>query len=287
MKDQKLSNPLMSFMRHPKIYIKLPSNGEYWPEGSLDMPENFEIPIYSMTAKDEIMLKVPDALMSGQAIVNVIENCVPNIKNAWHMPSIDLDVILIAIRLATYGEFMKLPLNLNSDLNFEYQVDLRQVLDKLILDINWNPIIALDENITIYVQPLNYKHISDGAIKTFETQKIIDAVNNQSLSDEEKLKIYNENFKKLTDIRIGIVQNSIFKIDSSNGSTENREHIEEFINNIDKNMFDVIQNHLEKLKEINSIKPLKIEVTEDMKSTGITEDFIEVPLIFDPSTFFA
>ncbi len=287
MKEQKLPNPLMSFMRHPKIYIKLPSNGEYWPEGSLDMPENFEIPIYSMTAKDEIMLKVPDALMSGQAIVNVIENCVPNIKNAWNIPSIDLDVILIAIRLATYGEFMKLPLNLNSDFNFEYQVDLRQVLDKLVSDINWNPAIELNEDITIFVKPLNYKHISDGAIKTFETQKIIDAVNNQSLSNEEKLKIYNENFKKLTDIRIGIVQNSIFKIDSSNGSTENQEHIEEFVDNIDKNMFDIIQNHLEKLKEANSIKPLKIEVTEEMKLTGIKEDFIEVPLIFDPSTFFA
>jgi hypothetical protein len=60
-----------------------------------------------MTAKDELMLKTPDALMNGQATVEVIKSCVPSIKNPWHMPSIDIDTILIAIRIATYGENME------------------------------------------------------------------------------------------------------------------------------------------------------------------------------------
>ena len=91
-------NPLSMFMRQPKIYIKLPSGGLFWPNGSLELSETGEYPVYSMTAKDELMLKVPDALMNGQAIVDVIQHCVPNVKNAWKIPTIDLDIILIAIR---------------------------------------------------------------------------------------------------------------------------------------------------------------------------------------------
>ena len=112
------SNPLSGFMRQPKIYIKLPSGGEYWSKGSLEISETGEYPVYSMTAKDEMMLKIPDALISGQAIVDVVQHCMPNIKNAWSIPNLDLDVILIALRVATYGEKMNVPLNI-SDVDLE------------------------------------------------------------------------------------------------------------------------------------------------------------------------
>ena len=131
-------NPLASFMRQPKIYIRLPSNGDYWPTGSINVSETGEYPVYSMTAKDELMLKVPDAVMSGQAVVDVIQHCIPNIKNAWQMPSIDLDVALIAIRLATYGEKMTTPISFDEDIEMEYTVDLRNVMDSLSNSIVWD-----------------------------------------------------------------------------------------------------------------------------------------------------
>ena len=92
-------NPLASFMRQPKIYIRLPSQGEFWPAGSLAASETGEYPVYSMTAKDELTMKTPDALLNGQATVDMIKSCVPSIVNPWHMPSIDLDAVLVAIRI--------------------------------------------------------------------------------------------------------------------------------------------------------------------------------------------
>ena len=80
------NNPLQNFMRQPKLYITLPSNGMYWPKGSLEVTETGEFPVYSMTAKDELTLKVPDALLNGQGIVDVIQHCIPNIRNAWAIP---------------------------------------------------------------------------------------------------------------------------------------------------------------------------------------------------------
>ena len=124
------SNPLEKYFRQPKIYLKLPSGGEFYLDGTLDLPTNGEVPVYPMTAKDELTFKTPDALISGQATVEVIKSCVPNIKDPWLMPSIDLDAVLIGIRLATYGK--ELPYTaLCSDCTneTEFIVDIENLLE--------------------------------------------------------------------------------------------------------------------------------------------------------------
>ena len=280
------SNPLASFMRQPKIYIRLPSNGEYWPAGTINISETGEYPVYSMTAKDELMLKVPDAVMSGQAVVDVIQHCIPNIKNAWHMPSIDLDIALIAIRLATYGEKMTTPISFGDDIEMEYTVDLRTVMDSLSNSITWDPVVQVSNDLTVFVKPMTYKQISESALKTFETQKIMQVVNDDKLEESEKLKLFKESFSKLTDITLGMVQASIIRIDSTEGSTDNPKFISEFIENVDKDIFNLIQEHLDRLRDLNTIKPVVVLVTDEMREKGFTGDTVEVPMVFDPATFF-
>jgi hypothetical protein len=240
-----------------------------------------------MTAKDELMLKVPDAVMSGQAVVDVIQHCIPHIKNAWHMPSIDLDVALIAIRLATYGEKMTTPITFGEDFEMEYTVDLRTVMDSLANTVTWDPVVQVSDDLTVFVKPMTYKQISESALKTFETQKIMQVVNNDKLEEAEKLRLFKESFSKLTNITLGMVQSSIIRIDSSEGSTDNPKFIAEFIENVDKDIFNKIQEHLDRLREINTIKPVTVTVTDEMREKGFTGDTIEVPMVFDPSTFFA
>jgi hypothetical protein len=279
-------NPLASFMRQPKIFIRLPSEGNYWPEGSLLRSENGEYPIYSMTAQDELLLKIPDALMNGQAVVDVIQNCMPNIKDAWQIPSIDIDVILIAIRIATYGEQLTTPLTIG-DSELEYTVDLRSVMDTLMNQISWVPHVPVNEDLTIYVRPINYKQVSQLAIQNFETQKILQVANNETMSDEDKVAIFKESFSKLSKVTLGMVAASIYKVDSSQGSTEDPNFIKEFMGNVDKEIFNVVQKHLETLKDQNSVKPIIIPVTEELRAQGFTSETIEVPLTFDAASFFA
>lgn len=277
-------------MRQPKIYIRLPSQGQYWPAGSLNLTETGEYAVYSMTAKDELMLKVPDALLNGQAVVDVIQNCVPDIKNAWNVPSIDIDVILVAIRIATYGEKMKTPINFEgsetSDIDLEYDVDLRTVLDTLMNQISWNPIIPIDENMTMYVRPMPYSQQTKLGLQVFETQKLISIANNETMSEDDKLKVFKESFGKLTSITIDLAGDAIYKIDTFDGTVDNAQHIKEFVQNMDKDMFNKIQNHMEQLKEQNSIKPIVVPVTEDMKAKGVKGETLEIPLAFDVSSFF-
>lgn len=279
------TNPLAIYMRQPKIYIRLPSNGEYWAPGSLELTETGDYPVYSMTAKDELALKVPDALMNGQAVVDVIQNCIPNIKNAWACPSLDIDTILIAIRLATYGEMMTTPVKIQ-DLELEYQVDLRTIMDQLASEITWDPIVSINDELTVFVKPLTYKNISQAAIQSFETQKIMDVVNDNKITDEQKIALFKESFAKMTNATLGTIIDSIDRIESVHGSTSEAEHINEFINNIDKEIYTKIEKHLAALRERNNIKPMRVAVTDEMKERGVSSEFVEIPITFDPSTFF-
>ena len=126
------NNPLKQYFRQPAIYIKLPSQGNNYPAGALTMPPTGELPVYAMTAIDEITYRTPDALYNGQATVNVIQSCIPDIKDGWGIPSADVDTLLVAIRIASYGHEM----DFNSQCpacnhESERTLDLRTVLDSI------------------------------------------------------------------------------------------------------------------------------------------------------------
>jgi hypothetical protein len=279
------TNPLTMYMRQPKIYIRLPSNGEYWPAGAIELSETSEYAVYSMTAKDELALKVPDALMNGQAVVDVIQSCIPAVKNAWACPNLDLDILLIAIRLATYGEMMTTPIKIG-DLDLEYQVDLRTVMDNLQNQITWDPIVPINSELTVFVKPLTYKNISQAAIQAFETQKIMDVVNDKSMSDEQKIALFKESFGKMSQATLSTIIDSIERIESAHGTTGEPAHIKEFVDNIDKEIYGKIETHLTNLRNQNTIKPMRVAVTDEMKERGISGETLEIPITFDPSNFF-
>jgi hypothetical protein len=277
-------NPLAKHFRQPKVYIRLPSGGEYY-EGGIVKTENGEYPVLGMTAKDELIYKTPDALINGQATVEVIQSCVPNIKNAWNIPSIDLDAILIGIRIATYGEKLDLTMTVPG-INEErsYEVDLKILLDQLYSQTFENT-ISVGEFV-IEIRPTSYKYFTDIALKTFEEQRIFKMLRDDSVSQEEKIKRVQESFNKLTDINIDLIKNSIVSIQYlSEPVVTNRAHINEFINNADKDFYYAVIKHIEKQKEKFTIKPLKLVFSEEDQKLGAPAEF-DLPITLDQSNFF-
>ena len=86
------NNPLKQYFRQPAIFIQLPSQGKFYKDGALVPTANGEYPVLPMTTLDEITYRTPDALFNGTAVANVIESCVPNIRDAWAMPGMDVDL---------------------------------------------------------------------------------------------------------------------------------------------------------------------------------------------------
>ncbi len=283
--QQPQGNPLSKYFRQPKIYLRLPSKGRFYPPGTLDMPESGELPVFAMTAKDELMFKTPDALINGEATVDVIKSCIPNIKNPWMMPSIDSDAVLIAIRLATYGE--KLEINTKvpgTGESKDFEIDLRTLLDQLI-SFNYENLIPVSDSLTVEIRPTTYKEFTQNALKTFEEQRIFQLVNDDTIPDEKKLQAFANSFKKLTNLTIDLVVNSVVAIDTPDGRVTDRGFITEFFSNADRSTFDAIIKHLEKMKSDSSIKPMKVKATPEEVEAGAPEEY-EIPITFDQSNFF-
>lgn len=278
-------NPLSKYFRQPKIYVTLPSGGKYYPEGSIELTDNNEYPVFAMTAKDEMTIKTPDALLNGQATVDVIQSCIPNIKNAWMVPSLDLDAMLIAIRIATYGEEMdittKTPVTGEEK---DYAIDLKIMLDQ-VSNHEFNNVLVYDD-LTINMRPLTYKEFTEVNLKTFEEQRIFALVEDSSIDDGEKLARFSQSFAKLTDLTFGSVAKAIESIVVGDQEVTNRDHISEFISNADKSLFEAIQGHLTSERSKFELKPLVIDATDEEIKQGVPTSY-EVPVTFDSSNFFA
>jgi hypothetical protein len=283
--QQQQANPLSKYFRQPKLFASLPSNGKFYPAGALETTETGEYPIYSMTAKDELTMKTPDALLNGQATVELIKSCVPNIKDPWNLPSIDLDALLIAIRLATYGETMSLQIKTPvTGEEKEMSVNLRDILDNF-ANIEFEDVVQSGD-MTVYLRPLTYREFTKSALKTFEQQRIFNIVNDEQISDEDKLQAFTNSFAKLTDLTVDMMANHISAIEIGDTRVDNKQHIDEFMKNADKSFYSVIQEHLDSQKIKFTIQPLVASATPEEIEQGVPATY-EVPVTFDQSNFFA
>ncbi len=279
-------NPLAKYFRQPKLYVKLPSSGNFYPPGALEHTQNMEFPVFAMTARDEIAMKTPDALLNGQSTVDVIQSCIPNIKNAWAVPSIDIDAILIAIRIATYGEQIDLDITIpNTNITKTYTTDLRLALDRLLSAV-FDPVVEVNDEITAHIRPVSYEEYTKSSLKSLEEQRIFNIVNNQELTEEQKLAQFNKSFKALTEITMSSVSNSVIKIITPDGEVSNALHIQEFINNADKDFYSKITEHLEKQREKFAMPMFNIQTNEEEQSEGAPKEF-ETPIALDAANFFA
>lgn len=280
----KSPNPLEKYYRQPKVYTTLPSKGKFYPPDTIEMPENGELPILPMTAKDELTMKTPDALLNGQATVNLIESCIPAIKNAWAMPSIDVDAVLIAIRIATYGESMDLDVKVpNTGDERKFTIDLRNLLNTLVTS-EYVPEVDVND-MHVELQPLSYKEFTDASLKTFEEQRIFSIVNNNEIPEHKKMEQFNESFLKLTELTVSTLSKCIVRITVGDTTVTDPTFINDFIDNADKHFYNDVVEHLELQKEKFQIEPLKVESSDEDIEKGAPAEWT-VPITFDQSNFF-
>lgn len=278
-------NPLQKYFRQPKIYVTLPSRGRYWNANDIDMTESGELPVFAMTAKDELGFKTPDSLLNGQSTVDVIQSCMPNIKNAWNMPSIDLDAVLVAIRIASYGEKMDINTTVPGiDEERTFQLDLRQILDQF-QNVDFENVLEIGELI-VHLKPLTYREFTNNALQTFEEQRVFSVINNDKITEQEKLEKFNKSFKNLTQLNINMVSESISAIEIEGETVAQRSYIQEFLQNADSSFYNAIIDHIEKEKTKFNIKPLDVTTDPEDQEKGAPATY-QVPVIFDQSNFFA
>jgi hypothetical protein len=255
------NNPLKQYFRQPAIYVRLPSQGKFYPPGAINLPTTGELPVYPMTAIDEITYRTPDALFNGQATVNVLQSCVPDIRDAWTTPAMDIDTLLISIRIASYGHNMdfgtKCP---KCGHECEHTVDLRMVLDRMRTPDYTKSLQSGDMD--IFFRPMTYKNLNDNNALQFENQKLLQLLPDSEVAETEKMTALSAALKRITEITVRALAQSIAAVKTPQALVSEPEYIEELLNNCDRDLFNRIRDHIVELKVQSEMQAMQLTCPE-------------------------
>lgn len=272
------TNPLSNFFRQPAIHLKLPSKGKFWPDNSLDLPVTGEIPIYPMTTRDEITLRTPDALLNGSGVVELIHSCCPNIVDAWSMPSIDVDAVIIAVRIASYGHAMDFdntcPHCRESN---THSIDLTTILDNLRTPDFQTPL--QHNSLTFKLRPQSYFSLNETNRQNFEEQQLLRNTI-ETASDEEKLRIFNDQLERIYRLSIKLVADCTDCIITPDGiKVSDPAHITEFYERAESRLVNLIRDHISTIVKDSAIPDIAVVCSSCEKDYTIN-------LTFDYASFF-
>ncbi len=254
-----MSNPLSKYFRRPTAYIQLPTRGLFNPEIEKTVIE--EVPILPMTAIDEIGLKNPDALLNGEALVNLIRSCVPSIPDPYKLPNIDAEALYLAIRYATFGKDTSHSHTCSKCKEIsDFNIDINYILSKF-PSIEEAPTIE-HEGLTIHIRPNTLRSVMKVSIIETEQSRLLNYYASPEFedSDEESAakRIY-DSFRKIAIHNVDIVSDAILKIEDDEGNEIfDQKYISEFLNNVPSSLITQIQ---QKVKSISKL-PDSASVTE-------------------------
>lgn len=270
-------NPLKQYIRPIKITVKLPSGGIFNKE-KINLSVNDELSVCGMTARDELLLKNPDALLNGEAIEGLIKSCAPDIQNVRETPNIDIDLILLAIQYATYGdklEFDATCTNQECKHPNHFKRSIRAIIDSMQPLPNLNK-VKVAENIELVLKPYTFADSTRANILDFESQKkltyvqsLYESIEPSQLAEVEKItkQQMTEVFNSMADMELEVISNSIIQVNLLEKNEKNeitivpitdRTHIKEYIWALDPNSHSIIKEKMTEMAKFGINKTTKL-----------------------------
>jgi hypothetical protein len=269
------TNPLQKYFRQPKLYVSLPSKGVFYQEGALS-GDHSNVPIFAMSGMDELIMKTPDALFNGEATVKLIESCCPYIKNAKGMPSLDLDTLLVGIRIATYGETMTVAHKCkNCGAENEFDINLTAVIDHY-SGKTFDSRLAINE-ITVNLRPLTYEEMTKFNIENFKLQKMLSQI--VDIPVEQQQELLDHIYSSLAETQLEVLLTSIDYVQTPEAVVKDPQHIREWLANIPRDDYNQVKSKIESNRDSWNLPKHHTKCSD----CG-TEDFISVEM--DQSSFF-
>jgi hypothetical protein len=273
------NNPLAKYFRQPGLSCRIPSRGRFQDETNVRFTATGEVNVLPMRAADELLLKSPDALMSGMAIEKVISSCVPDVKDVMQLPSQDVDALLLAIRSATYGPIM----HVNStcpecETENDFDFDLSHILDTIV-ELEDEYIVRLTDEIVVYMRPFNFRNSTQASLIAYQEARKVQLADNEHTSDEEKQRQLNSSYERINNMNIQMVADCVERVVTPEGEVTDRKFISDFVHNIEQKWVGQLE---EKLKSINGTGVIKKHEVQCASCGHTWETIVD----FDPSSFF-
>lgn len=275
-------NPLAAYFRTPAVQQALPTGGQFFTDKP-DTAINGEFAVYPMTAADEIVLKNPDALLNGDALERLFKSCVPGIKNPREISVPDLDVLLLATKLASYGDALEVNLKCPKCQNeFSTETSIRGILATMVsLDPN-DTVLRLNDELVVKLRPYDFECKTILDLKTFEESKMFEYLMSEEMDDLEKQRKFNKAYERMAELNLDLLSRTIVSVTTPHGEVTQREFIEPFIKNTNRADIKLISDQLKRLSDAGVSRDLEAQCPkEDCKHIWTTS------LIFDAAHFFA
>ncbi len=273
-----MSSFLDKHKRQPRLFIDLPTEGKFYDSSVCEKVES--LPVFGMTAMDEMLLRTPDALFSGEATAQVINSCIPNILDPWQLVGYDIDYVLLSIRIATYGETIPISTKCpKCGTENEAEINLQNLL-KLVNEYEIKQSFVI-RDLEFFLKPITYKQTTDFSIQSYTLQKQIASVDQLPLENTERDKQLNDLLHASANLNIQVALSHISEIVDGEDKEADPEVIKAWVSENDVEFYNKIKETIMSMTE--SWKLPKFEVTctnEDCKETYKTQ------LDMDYSNFF-
>ena len=278
------NNPLVGFYRSPKLYTRIPTLGKFYADDVVEFPtDTGELPVYPMTAKDEMIMKNPDALLNGEAVAQIIRSCVPAVKKPREMISNDVDALLLAIQSATNGD----EIQVNSTCpECESAVggiaSIESCLETMTV-LKDTYTFKSEQGLEIEIRPFTYESSVKAGIANFQSTRSLQSLAN--ITDElEQLKAFNENFMRIATLNFELIIDSVASVKGVDANGEefivtDRKSIKEFMENCDSKIGKAVESKIDEVNKIGANKT--IQLTCENCENQFTQD-----INFDPVNFF-
>jgi hypothetical protein len=275
-------NPLKQFFRQPKFYIKVPSGTKYYPPGVISFTDTGEVGIMPMTGTDELALKNPDALLNGEALIQVITSCVPAVSNPRALLTNDINALITAIRYATYNDTLETTINCPTCTHENnYRLDLQYALDNM-SSLEPEYFVNLESGVTVFVRPYSFPELIKGLHSQFEQSKLAKAIENENITDAQRSEIFTKAFKEIAITKFDLMAHAVQKVsytqDGKEQAVTDKRFIRDFLQNIDKKDVDRVGDLVD---EINAIGIKKTFTAKCEKCEHVWESEID----FNPVNF--
>lgn len=276
-------NPLAEHFRVAGVHQALPTGGRFFEEGEIDLALNGEVAVLPMTAADEIVLKNPDALLNGDALERLFRSCVPAIKNPRHISVPDMDVLLLAIKLASYGDALEVNVTCPKCKNeFSTETSIRGLLSAVTEVKDEDTSVRITDTMIIDVRPYDFKSKTILDMKTFQEEKALQYLTDVDIDEDERQKSFNQAFERLAELNLDLLSHCVRAVTVPTGRVTEHAHIHEFIKNTDRATIQKITEKLKSLSNSGIPKTLDVQCAKEECGHEWTTG-----MVFDASHFFA
>jgi hypothetical protein len=254
-------NPLSAFFRKSKMSLILPSHGNWYPKNGLTFDASGKLPVFAMNATDDIKFRTGDATMSGNNIYEVVKSCIPNISDPSMIPHVDIDSILLAIRVASYGPEFDFSVSVpNTTFTRTIKIDSIQLLNDISSRADkWDDEVRIEDEtgqaMELIVNPVPLKNLFGVSKNIFILRRALtkNFDGDENIKDEAS---FSANMNELALCALNLLGTSIRKMAISDPSgnvllsldaanPQDEVQIKQTVQKLDVGYFNAIRDHID------------------------------------------